>query len=118
MYYEAPSDPKVDSKPGVNAGAKRSDLPATATRARQDLLSRSNFEKKRINCCLPYRYDKRTWRAIEKARDRIDTELDFLSFYRKMEVLEKAFAVLFSKKERYLLRKQNTFVLDSSSTEC
>ncbi len=49
----------------------------------------------------------------------MEHELDFLTYYRKMKQFEHALKVLFSSKERYLLRVQHDSTLggDSSGSE-
>lgn len=44
----------------------------------------------------------------------MDDEMDILTYYRKMKQLELTMQTIFTQKERYLLRKQNCFVLDTS----
>ena len=40
--------------------------------------------------------------------------MDFLTYFRKMKKLELTMRTIFTDKERYLLSKQNCFVLDNS----
>ena len=43
--------------------------------------------------------------------------MDVLTYYRKMKKLDLALQTIFSDKERYLLTKQNCFILDSTDKE-
>ena len=60
------------------------------------------------------RLNKRNWRAHKHAKTSIENELDVLSYLRKMKTIDAALKTLFSDKERYLLRKHDSFVMNTS----
>ena len=52
-------------------------------------------------------------KAYSRAKESIEDETDILTYYRKMKKIDLTLKTLFTEKERYLLTKQDCFVLDT-----
>ena len=80
----------------------------------QELQSRqktSRFSDWCQYCCLTRGVRK----GFNRAKVSVQHELDFYSYFRKLRQFEVVLRVLFTSKERYLLSKQNCFVLNEAS---
>ena len=66
-----------------------------------------------LSCCL----GKTPFKLYSRGEDRLNKRLDVIYLYQKLANLQVMKKVIFSPKQRHMLKLQRQFVLDSQSSE-